>query len=54
MLELVATRMAAELVVVVHDQDARIPAEALAVVMSRGQAADSGADDDAVVFLIDR
>ena len=52
--ELVAARMTAKFVVIVEDEDARIGAESRAVVMRGGQAADPGADHDAVVLLLDR
>jgi len=52
--ELVAARMTAKFVVVVEDEDARIGPESRAVVMCGGQAADPGADHDAVVLLLYR
>src|SRR5579863_6560963 len=49
--ELVALGVAAEVVVIVEDQDARPGAGVLAIVMRRGQAADAAAHDDEIVLL---
>ena len=50
-LELVAPRVAAEIVVVVEDEDARGEAGRLAEVPGRGQSADAGAHDHEIVGL---
>jgi hypothetical protein len=51
--EFVAFRVAAEVVVVLQDQDASVRAEALAVVVRRGQAADTAANDHEIVRFVE-
>ena len=51
MAKLVAFCMAAEIVVVVQDQDASVSARFLAIEIGGGQAAEAGADDDEIVLL---
>ena len=52
--ELVALGVAAEIVVVLDDQDLRRVAMRLAVEPGRGKAADAAADHHEIVFLLDR
>src|SRR5207253_2543063 len=52
--ELVALGVAAEIVVVVEDEDARVVPGRAAVEPGRGEPADAAADNDEIVALLDR
>ena len=51
LVELVALGVTAEIVVVLQNEDAGVAAEALAVEVGGGEAADTAADDHEIVFL---